>query len=125
MHAGLDYLPMVIRQIQFEGLRTSAVRRWLVGARQELLQRQLERRASAPAGAPRTYMKSWKAMAVCAERETKSLQQALSIIEAYCRDGRRERLDRALLLHHAGSLAFQEYCRRRLELLVNPRYLAA
>jgi hypothetical protein len=64
-------------------------------------------------------------MQACAEREVRSLKQALDILEAYCRDGRRDRLDRALLLHNAARLAFQDYCKKRIALLVNPTYLAA
>lgn len=125
MQTGLDYLPMVIRQIQFHGLRASAVHRWLGMARRELAQRRLERMAPLPVGAPRTYVKSWKAMQLCAERELSSLKAAIAVVEAFCRDGRRDRLQRALLLHEAARQSFSEYCKRRLEILVDPKYLAA
>lgn len=125
MHGGLDYLPMIIEQIHTRGLRTSAVHRWVQRARQELVDRRRERCAPPPVGAPRTYRQSWLAAQGCAERELKSLKQALDIVDAFCRDGRRERLGRALLLYNASCQAFQDYCRKRMAILVNPTYLAA
>lgn len=60
-----------------------------------------------------------------AQREIKTLQAALDLIEAYCRDGRRDRLGRVLLLHHAAVQAFGDYCKRRMTILTEPVYLAA
>jgi hypothetical protein len=116
---------MILEQIHLRGVRTSAVYRWLGSARQELEARRQERCAPPPQGAPRTYHQRWKAMQACAEREHKSLKQALDLVEAFCRDGRRDRLGRALLLHNAARQAFGDYCKKRMAIVVDPTYFAA
>ncbi len=125
MESGIDFLPMIIEQIQARRCRTSAVRRWLEVARRELADRQRLRQQRMPAGVPRTYVQRWQEVQACAERELKNLRAALDLIEAFCQDGKTARLGRALLLHNAAGLAFQSYCKKRMAVLVNPTYLAA